>query len=134
MITLEQLPLVAIPEMNDIHFEEIELINKLEKAARSLEPVIVIEALQEFLEHTTAHFAKEEEMMQAVNYPDFNPHKAEHDRHLKEIASSIRYVKENQAPKAVSAYVEGSLAPWVKHHIGTMDTQAALFIQEHTTR
>lgn len=122
--------MVAIPSMNDTHLEEILIINRLDTAARSYDTKTVGVILKELLEHTVIHFSDEEEMMQETAFPAYLTHKAEHDRHLQELNALIEYFEKNQDPKAIFVYIEGSLSPWLKHHINTMDTVTAMFLQE----
>lgn len=129
MITQEQLPMVAIPSMNDTHLEEIVIINKLETAARNNEIEEVSKILNELLEHTSIHFANEEEMMEEGLFPAYSTHKGEHDRHLNELKSLINYFEKNKDSKAIIAYLDGNLSLWLIHHIQTMDTITAKFLQ-----
>lgn len=133
MITQEQLPLVAMPSMNDTHLEEILIINRLDTAARDSNTEAVSEILQELLEHTAMHFFDEEDMMEEALFPAYKMHKSEHDRHLHELRSVIKYFEEHKDTRAISAYIEGNLTPWLKHHIETMDTVTALFLQPENT-
>lgn len=130
MITQDQLPMVAIPSMNDTHLEEILIINRLSTAARESDMQGVHDILNELLDHTTIHFKNEEDMMVETLFPAYEMHKSEHDRHLHELKSVIKYFLENKEPNAISAYIEGNLTPWLKHHIETMDTMTAMFLQE----
>lgn len=130
MITLEQLPMVAIPSMNDTHLEETLIINKLEVAARAFNVDAVAQSLKELQEHTIIHFQNEEKMMQEANFPAYSVHKGEHDRHLHELDSLIKYFDTNKDPKAIIAYLDGNLVRWLIHHIETMDTMTAQFLKE----
>lgn len=131
MIRQDQLPMVAIPSMNDTHLEEMLIINRLYGAVQEGNVEAVASLLEELLSHTTEHFASEERMMQETNFPAYNPHKSEHDRHISELKSLISYFDKNKDTKAIYAYVEGNLKSWVVHHIETMDTVTAQFVQEH---
>lgn len=130
LITQEQLPMVAMPSMNDTHLEEILIINRLETASRDSDIEAVHEILKELLEHTEIHFSDEEDTMEEAVFPAFKMHKSEHDRHLHELKSVIKYFEEHKDTRAISAYIEGNLTPWLKHHIETMDTMTALFLQQ----
>lgn len=133
LITQEQLPMVALPSMNDTHLEETLIINRLHAAAKDNNTQAVSEILQELLEHTSMHFLNEEEMMEEALFPAFQKHKSEHDRHLHELKSVIKYFEEHKDTKAISAYIEGNLKPWMIHHIETMDTMTAIFLQPGST-
>ena len=124
--------MVAMPSMNDTHLEEILIINRLSTAARESDTQSVHDILNELLDHTTMHFKNEEDMMVEALFPAYEMHKSEHDRHLHELKSVIKYFLEHKEPNAISAYIEGNLTPWLKHHIETMDTMTAMFLQQKT--
>ena len=125
MIVQEELPMVAIPSMNDMHLEESLLINKLESAAQSNDIETTLATLKELLEHTTLHFSHEENIMQKSSFFEYNSHKAEHDRHLNELKSIIKYFDERRDPNAILAYINGNLKAWMIDHVKTMDTVMA---------
>ena len=116
--------------MNDTHLEEILIINKLETAATDKNVQAVADTLTELLEHTAMHFFDEEDMMEETLFPALKMHKSEHDRHLHELQSVIRYFDEHKDPSAISAYIQGNLVPWLINHIETMDTMTAKFLQD----
>lgn len=130
MITQDQLPMVAIPSMNDTHLEEITIINRLQAAANNNEVKQVSQILDELVEHTTVHFSTEEEMMKKGLFPAYSTHKNEHDRHLSELKSLVNYFEKNKDPRAIDAYIRGGLTLWLIHHIETMDTMTAKFLQQ----
>lgn len=125
MITQEQLPMVAIPSMNDTHLEEMIIIDKLDTAITNSDVDAIAKLISELLEHTTIHFANEETIMLDAQYPDYQAHKSEHDRHLQELGSLVNYFARTREPKAIYAYSKGNLTPWRIHHIQTMDTMMA---------
>ena len=125
MIIQEELPMVAIPSMNDTHLEETLLINKLEAAAKSNNIELTLATLKELLAHTVTHFAAEESMMQETQFPSYNSHKAEHDRHLSELKHIIKYFEEKRDTNAIMAYIKGNLKAWMLDHVRTMDTLMA---------
>jgi hemerythrin len=132
LITQEQLPMVAMPSMNDTHLEEIMIINRLETAAMDNDTEAVRETLKELLEHTTLHFNDEEKRMKKAFFPAYETHKSEHDRHLHELESVQKYFEKHKEPSAITAYIQGNLAPWLIHHIETMDTMTAQFLQTNS--
>ncbi len=130
MITQDQLPMVAMSSMNDTHLEEILIINRLEVAASENDINAVSEILKELVEHTSIHFFDEEEMMEEALFPAFKMHKSEHDRHLHELQSVVKYFDEHKEPSAITAYIQGGLTPWLINHIETMDTMTAKFLEQ----
>ncbi|MFC2074398.1 bacteriohemerythrin [Campylobacterota bacterium] len=129
MISQEQLPMVAMPSMNDMHLEEMLFINALHEAVKSRDFNTIVEKLETLLEHTQTHFSQEEQMMEDAGFKSFYEHKGEHDRHLHELRHLIKYFHEHRDPHAIAAYVEGNLESWTIHHIKTMDTEMASFLQ-----
>ncbi|MDP2076631.1 MAG: hemerythrin family protein [Sulfuricurvum sp.] len=130
MTTDEQLPMVAIPSMNDTHLEEMLIINRLDTAIANSDVAGISKLLDELLEHTTVHFTNENNLMEKGAYPDYAQHKSEHDRHIQELTSLVSYFERTQEPKAIYAYSKGNLTPWRIHHIQTMDTAMALYLTQ----
>ncbi len=133
MITLDQIPILAIPSMNDTHLEESLIINRLEVAVSNNDIDEVYLILRELLEHTGLHYSDEEGMMEETLFPEYKTHKKEHDRHLNELRSVIEYFDKHKETGAVHAYIEGNLAAWTLHHAETMDRELALFVKESDT-
>jgi len=130
MISQEQLPMVAMPSMNDTHLEDIILINQLSSAAQSKNYAATKIFIEELVAHTIAHFSGEEEMMQAANFPPYPVHKAEHDRVLKELENISKIFSEGEGDfLLVTSYIDGSLIPWLINHIETLDTVTAMFLK-----
>lgn len=134
MITQDQLTMVAIPSMNDMHLEEMLLINSLHDAVQSRNVQAIKEKLEELLKESKIHFSEEEKMMEEADYADFYTHKGEHDRQLHELAHIIKYFTERQDPQAIAAYIEGNLNSWTTHHIKTMDADMARFLQTQAAK
>ncbi len=133
MIAQEELPMVAMPSMNDTHLEDIILINQLSAAAQSRNIPATKIFLEELVEHSISHFSGEEAMMKEYNFPPLAIHKAEHDRVLKELNNITRIFSEGEGDfSLVTSYVDGSLIPWLLNHIETLDTVSAMFIVNAT--
>lgn len=129
MISQEQLPMVAMPSMNDTHLEDVILINQLSAAAQSKNFAATKIFLEELVEHTIAHFSGEEAMMQEFNFPPYPIHKQEHDRVLKELNNITKIFSEGEGDfSLITSYVDGSLIPWLINHIETLDTVMAMFL------
>ncbi len=132
MITQDQLPMVAMASMNDTHLEDIIIINKLSAALENKDVTLTSATLAELVEHTIAHFSGEEEMMREKKFPPYPVHKGEHDRvlnELKSIAQQFDAGTEEKDFRLISAYVDGSLIPWLINHIQTLDTVTAAFLE-----
>ncbi len=122
MLQQDQIPMLEAPEINNAHLEEMILVNRLLLSCQNAKTQEVLEILKELLEATKEHFALEEQEMSETDFEKFAPHRAEHARHLHELASLIKYYEKNLQPNAVIAYIEGNLKKWLIHHMETMDT------------
>ena len=129
MITQDQLPMVAMPSMNDTHLEDIIIINKLSAAAQKQNADEVDAILRELISHTIAHFEGEEEMMREKKFPPYPVHKGEHDRVLHELRKIAVDFETSKDFLLITAYVDGSLTPWLIQHIETLDTVTAQFLE-----
>ena len=130
MITQDQLPMVAMASMNNTHLEDILIINRLSAAAQNKDFDLANSIFTELIEHTTTHFSGEEEMMREKKFPPYPVHKGEHDRVLSELKSIAQNFAASDGDfQLITAYVDGSLAPWLIHHIETLDTVTALFLE-----
>ncbi|MDQ7044795.1 MAG: hemerythrin family protein [Sulfurimonas sp.] len=133
MMTQNDLAMLAIPALNDMHLEEILIINRLDKASRALEMDNTSAIMQELIDHTTLHFSTEDALMKEAGFPDYDTHKAEHDRHIHELKTWKKYFEKMKDPKAVWIHIEGNLEKWTQHHIQTMDTEMALFLEKSSS-
>ena len=129
MITQEQLPMVAMPSMNDTHLEDILLINRLSDAAEAGDVEATEQILDALVAHTVEHFSGEEEMMREKMFPPYPVHKGEHDRALNELKMVAQNFKTTKETQAVVHYIEAVLTPWLLQHIETLDTVTAMFLQ-----
>lgn len=125
LITQEQLPITKNPNMNDLHLEEVLIINRLDKAARGRDIQATSQILKELEAQTSKHFAYEEELMEEAAYPEYQAHKSEHDRHLGELRHLVKHFDTHHDTQAIFVYIEGYLAPWFIHHTETMDKAMA---------
>jgi hemerythrin len=110
--------------MDDTHREFVAQLNRVGDAVDSG----VLAALDDFIAHTEAHFAQEEQWMEATAFPPLGCHRAEHAKVL-ETAHEVR--------KRVAAgdihlgrMLAEALAEWFPQHATSMDAMLALFMQQ----
>jgi hemerythrin len=133
MLDRETIPKVALDVMNEVHYEEVDLIIELLKrldavAAEKLPAEALDTPLENLLEHIRAHFAGEEERMEAAGFPPYPVHKAEHDRVLAEASGVCQAWRSGRDLQALSAYLRRTLPTWMTNHIATMDMITAQFL------
>ncbi len=133
MIDIKNLPKVALEEMNEVHYEEVHLLNKLEdtiqKSPNDLDGIA--EILHELIEHTREHFSNEENLMRQYGFPAFMMHQGEHVRVLNEMQRFMQTWLNTKNNETIKEYYLGSLIEWLDTHIKTMDTITANFISMH---
>lgn len=130
------LPLVDEQFMNDTHFEDVDLINKIyeciekyenDSSSKNFEALKTI--YSEWVNHTVAHFEKEEEEMQRRGFFAFPFHKGEHDKNLVEIKAVWKEFEDKKDINFLKNYIEYDLVNWLITHIKSMDTVTARFFQ-----
>jgi len=136
LINKNDLPLVAEDFMNDVHFEDVEIINnlyeKLQDYLKKETPEnkdIVIETYNTWYTHTVNHFKGEEEKMLELNFPPYMMHKGEHEKCLETMRNVLEDFEKNNNKIALKNYLEKDLIQWLVNHIQTMDTVTAMFFK-----
>lgn len=137
LLDRDELPRVALPAMNAVHEEEIDMLNEilvlLPQAGTYAEARHALDLrLQEFLEHLHAHFAGEEERMRRHGFPVYPIHKGEHDRVHAELEQVIDDWHRKGDLPALRYYLYEVFPAWMFQHIGSMDRVTALFLAEAT--
>lgn len=84
----------------------------------------------ELVEHTRAHFAREEAIMDATSFFAAAVHKAEHQRVLAELERVADRLEAGDTASA-RAYVADDLPAWFLQHRNTMDLVTASFARQH---
>ena len=113
---------LGIEAVDHEHRELIELLNELHDALLAgAQPEAVQDLLGEVYAKISAHFALEEQMMRAMNYPEQAAHKDDHESLLEDIRDLMddyedgRYVDVDEFGRRL----EG----WFSIHFGTFDAR-----------
>jgi len=115
MIQQSDIPLVSLNSMNQVHYEEIELLNTLlTQLDTKADFETLSESMEKLLAHMQEHFAGEEKLMQEVQYPSF---RMQEWRNRKDV-------------EALREYLEEDVVPWLDQHIKAMDTPMADFVSQ----
>lgn len=134
LIDKNNLPLVDAEFMNNTHFEDVDLINKIYENIEIFEKNNSNEnfenlksTYEEWINHTVKHFLTEEEEMQKRGFFAYPFHKGEHDRNIEDIKAVWIDFEENRDIEALKNYIEYDLINWLVNHIRSMDTVTARF-------
>jgi hemerythrin len=131
MIDIAALPKVAFGEMNEVHAEEIELINTLESLLSDNDVAGIETQLDRIFQHTVDHFQNEQRLMQEVGFPAYMMHKTEHDRVLNEMQFTVMDWRTRKDNAILQIYFFQTIPAWLSQHIASMDTITAQFICMH---
>jgi hemerythrin len=117
-----------IPEIDAIHAEFADLVNRL--ALADLAEFTVL--FQELLAHTRSHFATEEKLMRRTNFPGRQEHVAEHGRVLGEMERFAERLA-NGKPIFARVYIEDRIPDWFSVHTQTLDYALAIYLKTKGT-
>lgn len=113
---------VGVPAVDHEHRELIALINEVHERLRARPGDVAIgECLGEIYARISAHFALEERLMRAIDYDQFDDHKADHERLL----DDIRDIMDDYEHRRVydEARFAARLAEWFTEHFKTKDAR-----------
>jgi len=130
------IPQVALDFMNNTHFEEIDLVKELGELIEQYqhgnshgeEQVLEItQKMQAWLEHTEAHFKRENELMQETGFPAYGIHAEEHEITLNRLKAATQAWQQDHDIEVLADYVFTLWPAWFDNHVNTMDMMTAKF-------
>lgn len=117
---------VSVKDFDNQHKELIKLINELHDAMAARKGTEVLgRVLANLVSYTKVHFANEEKLMLAHNYPGYLNHKAEHDSLTKK-ALDIKS-KFDRGNNIISVELMAFLKDWLTKHIIGLDKKYSTF-------
>ncbi|MDP2007395.1 MAG: hemerythrin domain-containing protein [Rubrivivax sp.] len=130
MAALTWTPTLALqqPRMDDTHREFVDLLNGVDLALAD-EGSALAQALDDFVRHTEAHFAQEDDWMQQVGFDTQNCHSFQHAQVLELVREVRRRLHEDADVDVVRALVP-ALAEWFPIHAQSMDAGLVQSMQE----
>jgi len=136
ILEAETIPRVEIDFMNNTHFEEVEMVKQLGKLITAYqetdshsdtEEQKLSQSLQEWLEHTIAHFERENQLMQETGFPAYEIHSNEHEIALNQMKAGIRSWEQDKEIELIADYVFTHWPEWFNTHVNSMDMMTAKF-------
>lgn len=135
LIDFEKFPKVDMENMNDVHENDIKIINELNDLIENYisnesEELFskLDEKYEEWLNHTIEHFSGEEKMMIEKKFPPYAVHKQEHDNVLNAMKNVQKDLRKTKSAAGVKNFVQNGLVRWLVNHVQTMDTVTARFL------
>lgn len=129
VLEYEDIPQVAMDAMNDVHRNELDIVNKINTAISINDVEQISQLCQEWLAHTKAHFDRENSMMEQYSFPAYHCHHGEHVEAMSGLESIINDWNESHDVEVLSVYVKNTWPQWYVSHISTMDTVTSAFIK-----
>ncbi len=126
----EDIPQVAMDAMNDVHREELAIVNTLHSAILSQNEHEISQLCSQWLEHTKAHFEKENLMMEKYSFPAYHCHHGEHIEALQELELLIQDWNNKHNLDKLATYVKVTWPQWYIAHISSMDMVTSAFIKQ----
>ncbi len=128
MIDKSNIPIVCIDKMNEIHFEEIDILNALWRLIDSGEDSEITAQIQLLVTHMQEHFSYEENMMKEKSYPMYSIHQADHNKVLNATRYAMMDWRSSKDKDSLSEYFKEELIDWLDQHIKAMDIPAGEFL------
>lgn len=136
VVDTTMIPQVALESMNDTHREEVELVNQLgalleQGLEGNADNAAITGKLHEWVEHTRAHFERENRLMQEHGFPAFPVHSGEHSQMLAIIEDLQRNWLDNGNIETLANFIFHDWARWFELHVNSMDKVTAQFLSQH---
>jgi len=110
---------------DDDHEEAVAVMNALQACSEADLPVL----FKQLFDHTKAHLAREDELMDRIGFFAAEVHKGEHVRVLAEMQAFQDKLDAGDIA-AVRTYVEETVPDWFLNHLESMDTATAMFARQ----
>jgi len=129
-------PRVDIDFMNNTHFDELVIVQQLGQLISTYqqndEPSEsdtqqLTQSFMDWLEHSRAHFYRENRLMTEVEFPMVQVHYQEHERVLAEMLEVANNWKKTNNVELLDDYVFSVWPTWFNAHVNTMDLMTAQF-------
>lgn len=118
---------IGVAEIDAQHRRLFSLADELHAAMNSGKGKAVIEqVLLNLINYTKTHFAAEERLMQRCGFPEYQPHKVQHDEMTKKVLQLQRDYHDGNT--MLSIEVMRFLSNWLRQHIGGSDRKYVPFV------
>jgi hemerythrin len=119
----------GIDLIDNQHKELFSLTNELFRACLGGEAAVQVvfkETMGRMVDYVRFHFSAEQDLLQKINYPDFQEHKKQHDTLVVKILEAVTEYSEGK--KLVPNQFVRTLRDWILGHIAHYDRLYASYI------
>lgn len=115
--------------IDEQHMELVKMANEFYancQAGGVIAKVSFLNTLKGAVHYVKTHFSTEEEIMQKIQFPDFEIHKKRHDEFVSEVQEQAKMFENEDNPNPAK-FVK-YLMDWVVEHIAAMDKKYVPYI------
>lgn len=127
---IENLYLVELDSMNEVHKTEIEILEKLYASVLEKDTSAISINLEVFFNDVKQHFEGEEKKMIENKFPMIMKHKMAHLNAIMDFTKAKKDWEQNNNPENLQDYLENVFKPWLVKHLQSMDSVTAEFLKE----
>lgn len=131
MATSDQLPRTGHPQLDSDHEELSRLLGTLAAAFARGDVTKAREITGLAVSGIADHFAREEELMWALRYPQLGRHKDAHDLFLGDVARFHDELQTQGLSPLARAWAESRLVEWFRLHVAAQDVPLGEFLARH---
>jgi hemerythrin len=123
---------VSVPQLDGQHRQILDLLQEMKQDALGAEAAERVPAVLEKLNwYVMLHLRREERLLSAVRYPQYEEHRLEHDSYLGKVAAIQADLQRGRRDVAIR--LTNFLSSWWTHHILTSDRQYGRYILQRKT-
>lgn len=115
---------IGVDAIDKDHQHLIALLNRISR--HTIDGKNIDEIIAELIDYTLYHFKREEALMKACNYPDFDDHFKIHKKLVNEVSKLAENWSKNPGPESLDQF-RSFLRDWLFNHILTVDIQIAAY-------
>ena len=116
--------------MNEDHQEAARLLEQVGEARAAGDDARLREAFAAFVECNREHFAREDALMERIDFPQTDYHRQEHAAHLARWEALLAGLEDGSVQGAeLASALDDEIIPWYQRHFTTMDALLAQFAQ-----
>jgi hemerythrin len=121
---------VGVEKIDEQHKELFKRIGGLVDAVKSKTCKYVIGDVIGFLhDYVIEHFSDEEKIMRKYRYPEFEEHRAQHDKFIREFDTLEDNLRNETSSYTRSVYTNQIVVDWITEHISKVDKKLGAYIK-----